>query len=163
MGDNPWFYYSTFVLYLSLGSCYYCSNLSLTLFIALLCQVKSLIVRLILDLDYCAETDFCLSRIWAVFSVGNSQKSANLRVWSSDIYATFIQFVNFHLSKFSASKKFVFTDCSVLTDSAFYFALPVLICSMDFSIPLTFSSFVQCPEVLRMIMSPLNMYILIVH
>ena len=27
-------------------------------FIALLCQVKSLIVRFILDLDYCAETDF---------------------------------------------------------------------------------------------------------
>ena len=48
-------------------------------FIALLCQVKSLIVRLILDLDYCAETDFCLSRIWAGFSVGNSEKSANLR------------------------------------------------------------------------------------
>ena len=27
-------------------------------FVALLCQVKSLIVRFILDLDYCAETDF---------------------------------------------------------------------------------------------------------
>ena len=48
-------------------------------FIALLCQVKSLIVRFILDLDYCAETDFLLSRIWAEFSVGNSEKSANLR------------------------------------------------------------------------------------
>ena len=33
--------------------------------VALLCQVKSLIVRFILDLDYCAETDFLLSRIWA--------------------------------------------------------------------------------------------------
>ena len=29
--------------------------------------------RLILDLDFCAETDFYLSRIWAVFSVGNSE------------------------------------------------------------------------------------------
>ena len=48
-------------------------------FIALLCQVKSLIVRFILDLDYCAETDFLLSRIWVEFSVGNSQNSANLR------------------------------------------------------------------------------------
>ncbi len=68
-----------FVLYLSLGSCYYCSNLSLSYFIALLCQVKSLIVRFILDLDYCAETDFLLSRIWAKFSVGNSENYANLR------------------------------------------------------------------------------------
>ena len=79
------------------------------------------------------------------------------------MYATFIQFEDFHLSKSSALEKFVFTDCSVFTDSAFYFALPVLICSMDISIPLTFSSFVQCPEVLKMIISPLNIYILIVH
>ena len=48
--------------------------------IALLCQVKSLIARFILDLDYCAETDFLLSRIWAGFSVGKSEKSANLSV-----------------------------------------------------------------------------------
>ena len=61
-------------------------------FIALLCQVKSLIIRLILDLDFCAETDFYLSRIWAVFSVGNSEKYANLRACSSDMYATFISF-----------------------------------------------------------------------
>ena len=71
------FYFATVLL--CLGSCYYCSNLSLSYFIALLCQVKSLIVGLILDLDYCVETDFCLSQIWAGFSVGNSEKSANLR------------------------------------------------------------------------------------
>ena len=53
---------------------------------------------------------------------------------------------HFHLSKSGASIKFIFTNCSVLTNSAFYFALPVLICLMDFSIPLTFSSFVQCIE-----------------
>ena len=35
--------------------------------------------RLILDLDYCAETDFLLSRIWVKFSVGNSENYANLR------------------------------------------------------------------------------------
>ena len=138
-------------------------TLSLSYFVALLCEVKSLIVRFILDLDYCAETDFLLSRIWVKFSVGNSENSANLREWSSDMYATFIQFENFHLSKYGASKKFVFMDCSVLTDSAFYFALPVLLCLMDFFVPLTFSSFVQCPEVLRMIVSPLNMLIFIVH
>ena len=61
-------------------------------FIALLCQVKSLIVMLILDLDFCAETDFYLSRIWAGFYVGSSEKSANLRACSSDMYATFISF-----------------------------------------------------------------------
>ena len=128
-------------------------------FIALLCQVKSLIARLILDLDFCAETDFYLSRIWNFFSVEKSEKYANLRAWSSDMYATFIQFEHFHLSKSGAILKFVNTNCSVLTDSAFYFALPVLLCLMDFFVPLTFSSFVQCPEVLRMIMSPLNMWI----
>ena len=73
------------------------------------------------------------------------------------MYATFIQLELFHLSILSASKKIVFTNCSVLTDSAFYFALPVLLCWMDFFVPLTSSSFVQCPEVLRMIVSPLNM------
>ena len=101
-------------------------------FIELLCQVKSLIVRLILDLDYCTETDFLLSRNWAAPSVGNSEKSANLRAWSSDMYATFISFEFFHLSKLSASEKFVFTDCSVLIDSAFYFALPLLLCLSGF-------------------------------
>ena len=156
------FYYSTFVLYLSLGSCLLLYQ-PLLIFIALLCQVKSLIVMLILDLDYCAETDFCLSRIWAEFSVGNSEKSANLRAWSSDMYATSIQFGHFHLSKSGATLKFVFTDCSVLTDSAFYFALPLLLCGMDFFVPLTSSSFGQCPEVLRMIVSPLNLWILIMH
>jgi hypothetical protein len=44
---------------------------------------------------------------------------------STDMYVTFVQFEIFHLSLLSASEKFVFTDCSVLTDSAFYFALPL--------------------------------------
>ena len=79
------------------------------------------------------------------------------------MYATFIQFEHFHLSKSGPTLKFVFTDCSVLTDSAFYFALTLLLCGMDFFVPLTSSSFGQCPEVLRMIVSPLNMLIFIVH
>ena len=74
------------------------------------------------------------------------------------MYATFISFKFSHLSKSGASKKYVFTDCSVLTDSAFYFSLPLFLCWMDFFVPLTFSSFVQYPEVLRMIVSPLNMW-----
>ena len=78
------------------------------------------------------------------------------------MYATFIKFEIFHLSKLSAPEKFVFTDCSVLTDSAFYFALPLLLCWMNFFDPLMSSSFMQCPEVLRMIVSPLNMLIFIV-
>ena len=78
------------------------------------------------------------------------------------MYATFISFEFSHLSKFRAPEKFVFTDCSVLTDSAFYFALLLLLCWMNFFVPLTSSSFEQCPEVLRMIVSPLNMLIFIV-
>ena len=163
MGDNPCFYYSTLFYIWVLEVVTTVATSPYLYFIALLCQVKSVIVKSILDLDYCAETDFLLSQIWAGFSVGNSEKSANLRAWSSDMYATFIQFEHFHLSKSGASINFVNTNCSVLTDSAFYFALPVLLCSMDILIPLTFISFVQCTEVLRMIMSPLNMYILIVH
>ena len=135
---------------------YYCSNLSLSLFYCIVVPSKVFDSKPILDLDYCAGTDFLLSRIWAVVSVEKSKKSANLRAWSSDMYATFIQFGYFHLSKSCAYLKFLFTNYSVLTDSAFYFALPVLLCLMDFFVPLTFSSFVQCPEVLRMIMSPLN-------
>ena len=79
------------------------------------------------------------------------------------MYATFIQFEHFHLSKSGAILKFVNTNCSVLTDSAFYFALPLLLCWMNFFDPLMSSSFMQCPEVLRMIVSPLNMLIFIVH
>jgi len=79
------------------------------------------------------------------------------------MYATFIQFEHFHLSKSGGLIKSIFTDCSVLTDSAFYFALPLLLCWMNFFDPLMSSSFMQCPEVLRMIVSPLNMLIFIVH
>ena len=92
-------------------------------FIALLCQVKSLIVRLILDLNYCAETDFLLSRIWEGLSVGNSEKSANLRACSSDMYATFISFEFSDLSNGSIYLKFVFTGCSVLADSVSVFCI----------------------------------------
>ena len=163
MGDNPLFYFCTLFYIWVLEVVTTVATSPYLYFIALLCQVKSLIVKSILDLDYCAKTDFLLSRNWAAPAVENLEKSANLRAWSSDMYATFIKFEHFHLSKSGAPKKSVFTDCSVLTDSAFYFTLPVLLCLMDFFIPLTFSSFVQCPEVLRMIMSNLNMYILIVH
>ena len=78
------------------------------------------------------------------------------------MYATFIQFGHFHLSKCGAILKFVNTNCSVLTDSAFYFALPLLLCWINFFDPLMSSSIMQCPEVLRMIVSPLNMLIFIV-
>ena len=62
------------------------------------------------------------------------------------MYATFIQFGHFHLSKYGALIKSIFTDCSVLTDSAFCFALPLLLCWMNFFDPLMSSSFMQCPE-----------------
>ena len=45
----------------------------------------------------------------------------------------------------------------------FYFALPLLLCWMNFFDPLMSSSFMQCPEVLRMIVAPLKMLIFIVH
>ena len=97
------FCYSTFILYLCLGSCYYCSNLSLSLFYCNVVPSEASNRRLILDLDFCAETDFYLSRIWAVFSVEKSEKYANLRACSSDMYATFISFEFSDLSNGSTS------------------------------------------------------------
>ena len=77
--------------------------------------------RLMLDLDFCAETDFYLSRIWAGLSVSNSEKPANLRACSSDMYATFVSFEFSDLSNGSILLKFVFTGCSVLADSVSVF------------------------------------------
>ena len=54
--------------------------------------------------------------------------------WSSDVYATFVISKFFYLSHGSASKKFIFTDCSVLIDSAFSFAFSLLLFSVWFSL-----------------------------
>ena len=121
MGDNPCVYFATILL--CFGSCYYCSNLSLSLFYCNVVPSDASNRRLMLDLDFCAETDFYLSRIWAGFSVGNSEKSANLRVRYSDMYATFVSFEFSDLSNGSTSLKFVFTGCSVLADSVSVFCI----------------------------------------
>ena len=52
------FYYSIFFYICVLEVVTTVATSTYLYFIALLCQVKSLIVRFILDLDYCAETDF---------------------------------------------------------------------------------------------------------
>ena len=64
----------------------------------------------------------------------NSQWSEIFCVWSLYVYETLIIQAIFDLSNGSASKKFVFTDCSVLTDSAFSFAFSILLFSMWFSL-----------------------------
>ena len=46
--------------------------------------------------------------------------------WSLYVYETLIILAIFNLSHGSASKQFVFTDCSILTDSAFSFAFSLL-------------------------------------
>ena len=53
--------------------------------------------------------------------------------WSLYVYETSIYLAILDLSHGSASKKFVFTECSVLTDSAFSFAFSLLLFSVWFS------------------------------
>ena len=88
MGDNPLFYFCTLFYIWVLEVVTTVANSPYLYFIEFLFQVKSLIVKSILDLDYCAGTYFLLSRNLTAPSVGNSKKSVNLRAWSSDMYAT---------------------------------------------------------------------------
>ena len=60
-------------------------------------------------------------------------------VWSLYVYETLIMLAIFDLSRGSALKKFVFTDCSVLTDSAISFAFSILLFSVWFSLLHKFS------------------------
>ena len=52
--------------------------------------------------------------------------------WSLYVYETLVILVILHLSHGNAWKKFIFTDCSVLTDSAFSFAFSILLFSVWF-------------------------------
>ena len=73
-----------------------------------------------------------LSPLFASHPGKNSNWSENVCAWSLYVYETLIILAIFDLSHESASKNFVFTDCSVLTDSTFYFALPLLLCLIGF-------------------------------
>ena len=59
--------------------------------------------------------------------------------WSIYVYETLIILEIFDLIRRSASKKFVFTDYSVLTDSVFCFAFSILLFSVWFSLLHKFS------------------------
>ena len=52
--------------------------------------------------------------------------------WSLYVYEILIILEMFDLSHESASKKFISTDCSVLTHSTFYFAFSLLLCLCSF-------------------------------
>ena len=85
------------------------------------------------DLDFCAGTNFFYPPFNSPRLGKKSKQSDNVCVWSSDVYVTFVILKFFDLSHGSASKHFIFTDCSVLTDSAFSFAFSLLLFSMWFS------------------------------
>ena len=68
-----------------------------------------------------------------------SKKSETFCAWSLYVYETLIILAIFDLSHGSASIFFVFTDCSVLTDSAFSFAFSILLFSVWFSLLYKFS------------------------
>ena len=69
----------------------------------------------------------------------NSKWSEIFYAWSLYVYETLIVLAIFDLSHGSASKKFVFTDCSVVTDSVFSFAFSILLFSVWFSLLHKFS------------------------
>ena len=84
-----------------------------SLFYCIVVPSKASSWKLMLDLDFCAETDFCCPRFWALFTAEKLKNSEKNHASSSYMYATFISLDFSHLSNLSASKKFVFTDCSV--------------------------------------------------
>ena len=127
MGDNPPFLFLSIYFILSQDVSYFCNNSFVSLFSCNVVPSKVSSRKLMLDLDFCTGTDFCCPPFWSVCTPEKSQNSEKIQAWSSDMYATFISFKFSDLSKLSASKKFVFTDCSVLTDSAFYFAFSLLL------------------------------------
>ena len=67
------------------------------------------------------------------------KKPETFFAWFIYVYETLIILEIFDLSNGSALKKFVFTDCSVLTDSAFSFAFSILLFSVWFSLLHKFS------------------------
>ena len=111
MGDNPLFYFCKF--FLSQGVVYFCNNYFVSLFYRIVVPSKVSNRKLMLDLDFCAETDFYCPPFWAVFTPEKLKNSDKIHAWSLYMYATFISFDFSHLSKLSASKQFVFPDCSV--------------------------------------------------
>ena len=116
MGDNPSFLFAVifaFLFVLSQGACYFCSNSFVSLFYCIVVPSKVFYWKLMQDFDFCAVTDFWLSRIWAFLPVENSKNSTKNHASSWDMYETFINLDLFHLSNLSVSNKFVFTDYSV--------------------------------------------------
>ena len=63
-----------------------------------------------------------------------SDWSEHFLAWYLYVYETLIILAIFDLSHGSASNKFVFMDCSVLTNSAFSFAFSLLLFSVWFSL-----------------------------
>ena len=112
MGDNPCFYLCNFSFIWVLELAYFCNNSFVSLFYCIVVPSKVFSRKLILDLDFCTGTDFCCPRFWALFTAEKLKNYEKNHEWSSDMYATFISFKFSDLSKLSASKKFVFTDCS---------------------------------------------------
>ena len=94
-------------------------------FIALLCQVKFL-VEVDARFEFLHRNRFLLSTVLSSINQENLKKSEMFCAWSSYKYATFVSSKFFDLSNGSALKKFVFTDCSILTDYVSFFALSLV-------------------------------------
>ena len=113
MGDNPLFLISAILFYWVKELSYFCNNSFVSLFYCIVVPSKASNRKLMLDLDLCTVIDFFCPPFWAVCTLVKSKNSETIQAWSSYMYTTFISFQFSDLSNLSASKKFVFTDCSV--------------------------------------------------
>ena len=101
-------------------------------------------MKLVPDFDFCTRNRFFISQTFTspFYSPKieiKSKKSETFCAWSLYVYEILIILAILYLSHGSISKKFVFTDCSVLTDSAFSFASSILLFSVWFSLLHKFS------------------------
>ena len=113
MGDNPSFYFQYLCFYLSQEVCLLLQQLlCIFIFLAMLCQVRSLVESFCQIWISAQETDLCLSPLNSPFIPEATKCFEIFCAESSYMYATFYSSVIFDLSNYSASKKFVFTECS---------------------------------------------------
>ena len=115
------FYMFSFVFF-ELGSCYLCSNLSLS-FLFCFCAKNNLYLK-------GSATCCFLSRFLRLTKNLITLSQSMITLWkkwtpSLGCYVIFISRPLFDLSYRSTSKNFIFTACSVLTDFCLYLHLPL--------------------------------------
>ena len=129
VGGNPlcfpyvFFYFIFF--HFSLGSCYLCSNLSLSFLFRFVPRVTSNREEMRFG-EVAVLKQISMLPLKKIFlSARMSDCFEKKYTHAPGCYLTFISFALFDLSNIIFSKKFIFTCCSVLTDFCQYLHLPL--------------------------------------